>query len=280
MLETYDHHHMIGAGVTMHRRSSMVTKQRDGTMDSKLRLIFLAHPRSGSTSLFQILQLHPDLDLLEEPFNENFTRWNSDHPSYRDHVHDTASLDIQLAAIFARYNGFKVLDYQLPDDLLVHLLHQHASHVLFLRRRNLLQTVVSNLIAEQTQVWKKWDMTQPLEDYYRNLQPLDTGDVQRRIAELDEHLAFCESVIDARSGGTALKLIYEDLYFAAAEQRTEQVSMLWRWLGLTPLDTAQIQYYLHPAEVKINSTATYAWIPNAHEIEEGCGNAVTGWLFR
>jgi hypothetical protein len=249
-------------------------------MDPNLRLIFFAHPRSGSSSLFQILQLHPALHLLEEPFNENFTRWSCDNPNYRDQIHDRASLDAQLAAIFARYNGLKVLDYQLPDDLIVHLLHQPDTHVLFLRRRNLLQTMVSNLIAEQTQLWKKWDMTQPFEDYYRNLQPLDIDDVQRRVVELHQHLEFCEAVIDARLGVAGLKLVYEELYFASAKQRNQQIAELWRWLGLAPLEAEQIQYYLDPAEVKLNSATTYAWLPNAREIEQRCGNAVTGWLYR
>ena len=249
-------------------------------MDPNLRLIFFAHPRSGSSSLFQILQLHPALHLLEEPFNEHFTHWCPDNPNYRDQIHDAASLDAQLAAIFTDYNGLKVLDYQLPDDLIVHLLHRSDTHVLFLRRRNLLQTVVSNLIAEQTQVWQKWDMTQPLEDYYRKLQPLDIADVQRRVIELQQHLEFCEAVIDARSGIASLKLVYEDLYFASAEQRKEQIAALWPWLGVAALGAEQIQYYLDPAEVKINSAATYAWLPNAREIEESCGNAATGWLYQ
>src|SRR5262245_21594215 len=191
---------------------------------TNLRLIFLAHPRSGSSSLFQILQLHPALHLLEEPFNENFTRWNPNNPNYRDQIHDRASLDAQLAAIFTTYNGLKVLDYQLPDDLLAHLLHQRDIHVLFLRRRNLLQTVVSLLIAEQTRLWKKWDMTQPLEDYYRALRTLDIDEVQGRIVGLHQHLAFCESVLDTRPGVAALKLIYEDLYFAPAARREQQIA--------------------------------------------------------
>jgi hypothetical protein len=248
-------------------------------MDPNLQLIFFAHPRSGSSSLFQILQLHPDLHLLEEPFNENFTRWSPHNPNYRDQIHDNASLDAQLTVIFTNYNGLKLLDYQLPDELIVHLLHQPDTHVLFLRRRNLLQTVVSNLIAEQTHLWKKWDMKQPLEEYYRNLQPLDVADVQRRVEGLQRHLEFCEAVIDTRPGVKALKLVYEDLYFTSAEQRNQQVAAIWRWLGITPLEAKQIQYYLDPAAVKINSAATYAWVPNAPEIEQYCGSAVTGWLY-
>jgi hypothetical protein len=35
------------------------------------RLLVVAHPRSGSNSLVEILDCHPELTLLDEPFNEN-----------------------------------------------------------------------------------------------------------------------------------------------------------------------------------------------------------------
>ncbi len=128
-------------------------------MNRNIRLIFFAHPRSGSSSLYQILQLHPDLNILEEPLNENFTRWNSKNKNYRELVHDIPSLDMQVAEIFATYNGIKMLDYQLPDELAVHSLQRLECKVIFLRRRNILQSVVSVLIAEQTHLWKRWEMT-------------------------------------------------------------------------------------------------------------------------
>jgi hypothetical protein len=36
--------------------------------------------------------------------------------------------------------------------------------IIFLRRRNILQAVVSVLIAKQTDLWKRWELTQPLEE--------------------------------------------------------------------------------------------------------------------
>ena len=36
--------------------------------------ILYAHPRSGSTILAEILELHPQLRILIEPFAENFHR--------------------------------------------------------------------------------------------------------------------------------------------------------------------------------------------------------------
>lgn len=243
------------------------------------RIVLFAHPRSGSSSLYQILQLHPELSILEEPFNENFTRWNPNNKNYRDLIRDIPSLDAQLADIFADYNGIKVLDYQLPDNLAVHLLQRRDYKIIFLRRKNLLQSVVSVLIAKQTQLWKRWEMTKPLEEYYGNLQPLDVHDIQRRVTALKQHLDFIESVVDARPDNAAIQLTYETLYFAPLAERVAQIATIWSFLGVRSIESEQIQYYLEPKAVKINSAAAYAFLPNAHEIHQSCGNDVTGWLY-
>jgi hypothetical protein len=242
-------------------------------MDRNRRVILFAHPRSGSSSLYQILQLHPALNILEEPFNESFTLWDPNNIDYLARIHDIPSLDAQLAEIFATYNGVKVLNYQLPDELTVHLLQRPDCAIIFLRRRNLLQSVVSMLIAEQTHVWKKWDMVRPLEEYYRNLQPLDIAEVQQRVRGLKEELDFFEAVV------AVIKLTYEELYFAPPTERDEQIAAIWRKLGIAPLESEQIQYYLQPESVKMNSAATYALLPNMQEIQQFCGSNVTGWLF-
>jgi hypothetical protein len=248
-------------------------------MNPDQHVLLFAHPRSGSTSLYKILQLHPELNILEEPFNEGFTTWNPDHPNYLERIHDISSLDAQLAEIFTIYNGIKVLDYQLPDELNLHLLLRPDFAIIFLRRRNLLQAVVSALIAIQTNVWKKWEMTEPVEEQYRRLQPFDVEEIRQRVSWQKEHLDFVESVLDSHPNKAMIKLTYEDLYFAPRERRDEQITAIWRILGITPLDSAQIQHYLQPESMKMNSAVTYALLPNAEEIERLCGNDVTGWLF-
>ena len=248
-------------------------------MDRNFHVILFAHPRSGSSSLFEILQSHPELDILEEPFNESFTRWDTANKDYRERVHDIPSLEAQVSEIFTAWNGIKILDYQLPADLAAHLLRRPDCKIIFLRRRNLLQSVVSVLIAEQTKLWKKWEMTMPLEEYYRNLQPLDIQDIQRRVADLKQRLDFFESVVDERSKNDAIKLMYEELYFSDPAQQKRQIAAIWSLLEIAPLELEQHQYYLQPEAAKINSAATYALLPNANEIENVCGNDVTGRLY-
>jgi hypothetical protein len=248
-------------------------------MNPNVRVIFFAHPRSGSSSLYQILQLHPELNILEEPFNQNFTRWDKNNKNYLELVHDMPSLDIQVTEIFTAFNGVKMLDYQLPADLAVHMLQRLDCKVIFLRRRNLLQSVVSVLIAEQTRLWKRWEMTKPLDEYYRDLQPLDIQDIQQRVTDLKQRLDFFELIIDTRSKNEVIKLTYEDLYFSEFLQQSQQIAAIWNLLKIAPLELERYQYYLQPEAVKINSAATYAFLPNAREIQESCGNDLTGWLF-
>lgn len=260
------------------KRRSLVSAPPSSS-NHPLRLLFLAHPRSGSSSLYEILQSHPDLNILEEPFNENFTRWNPANKNYLEPVHDISSLDEQIAEIFESYNGIKILDYQLPPELIAHVIRRPDCKIVFLRRMNLLQAVVSVLIAEQTKLWKKWEMTKPLEAYYRALQPLDLADIRQRVAETKGRLDLFESVVDERAKNETVKLTYEELFFSEPARQNQQFAALWEALHVAPLDLEQHRAYLRPEEAKINSAATYAFLPNAREIDETCGNDLTGWLY-
>jgi hypothetical protein len=65
------------------------------------RLVLLAWPRSGSSSLWEILRAHPCLRLMaDEPFNESFTEWSPGNPDYLARLHDLESLDLVLDELF------------------------------------------------------------------------------------------------------------------------------------------------------------------------------------
>jgi hypothetical protein len=243
------------------------------------RLLLLGHARSGSSNLYQILQAHPDLNILEEPFNERYVTWKPGNEDFRSRVRDVASLDVVLADIFIRFNGLKLLEYQLPDDLLEPLVKRADLSVVFIRRRNLLQAVVSGLIAEQTGLWKIWDMTRPLASYYSGLEPLDLDVIWERIRWLSEHLAACEEMLDGRADGRSWGVLYEDLYFSPPSEQAGRLDSLWEFLGLERLDPGALDYYLRPERTKLNSAATYASVPNIQEVNKKCGSDAFGWLF-
>ncbi len=248
-------------------------------MYSGEKVLLFAHPRCGSSNVYQILQLHPALDILEEPFNENFVSWAPENRDYRALVHDIPSLEEQLADIFMQFDGLKVLNYQLRDELIEHLLLRSDLRVVFMRRRNVLQAVVSNLIAEQTHLWKKWNMTRSLASHYAGLQPLDLVDVQTRVDTVVHHMEWCAAVLDRRANGSVLQIEYERFFFAPPDEQASKVEGLWRFLEVEPIPATDLDYYLRPELTKLNSAATYRLLPNADELNALCGSDHNGWLF-
>jgi hypothetical protein len=248
-------------------------------MRASERLLLLAHPRSGSSNLYEILHMHPGLKICMEPFNENFVRWAPGNKDYRALVHDLASLEAVLAEVFTEFNGLKLLSYQLPEEWVAGLIRRPDFRVLFLRRRNLLQAVVSVLIAEQTGLWHRWDMDRPFGSYYAELRPLDIEEVRTRVRDLSEHLQRLDAVIGRRADGRIHKIVYEELFFAEPAEQNRAVEALWAFLDLDSITSDRIAYFLRPERSKLNSPATYRLVPNADEIEDECGDDTTGHLF-
>jgi hypothetical protein len=73
-----------------------------------------------------------------------------------------------------------------------------------------------------------------------------------------------------------------DRFPAQSPQRRSQlaqISALWSFLGLPPLDSPDVDYYLDPDTAKLGGTDTYGRLPNAAQIDAALGADDTGWLF-
>jgi hypothetical protein len=251
-------------------------------MGDNERLVLLAWPRSGSSSLWGILRAHPALRLMaDEPFNESFTEWSPGNPDYLARLRDAESLDLVLDELFRAYRGIKVLSYQLDEEQLSHLVQRPGLRIIYISRRNLLQTAVSDRIAKQTHVFNRWDVRphETLEHRYDSLTPLDLDDLRSYVHELASHLARIDSVLNRLSDSRTLRLHYEDLYFASRESQLAQLSVLWSFLGLPPLSSPEVDYYLNPDRAKLGGTDTYGRLPNAAQIDAVLGADDTGRLF-
>jgi LPS sulfotransferase NodH len=242
------------------------------------RLVVVAHPRSGSNSLVEILDSHPELTLLNEPFNEKYATWLPANPDYRSAVTDVTSLDRVVDGILADYSGFKVHSYQLDVELLAHLLRRPDLYVVFLRRRNLLEAAVSGLIAEQTGLWAAWDRDRALADYYTDLAPLSVADVRDKLRQLREHLAEMAAILAIRDDGRVLELCYEDLFLGDRSTRWRLVESLWAHLGLPPCASPRVRRFVESASFRMGKPATYGRLPNLAEIEATLGNDDTGHI--
>jgi hypothetical protein len=243
------------------------------------RLLLVAHPRSGRSNIHEILQMHPALEICDEPFNENRVSWALDNENYRGRVNSWKSLEAVLEEIFRNSNGLKLLSYQLREEWVTRLIERPDFRVLFVRRRNLLQSVVSGLIAEQTGLWHRWDTNQAVESHYIGLEPVDTQTVEAGIRELARELRWLEAAVDRRTDGRTHRLLHEELFFADRGTQSRAIGDLWSFCGVEAIDSDRIDYLLRPERSKLNSAATYRLLPNADEIERACGSDETGHLF-
>jgi LPS sulfotransferase NodH len=237
-------------------------------------IVVIAHARSGSNCLVELLNLALPAPILNEPFNERFPTWAAGNPDYLSRVHDVASLDAVVDEIARSWSGLKVLGYQLDLPLLTHLLLRADVQVIRLRRRNLLETVVSNLVALQTNLWKTWDTVGPLEDVYADLQPISLEDVRINLRYTRTRLDEVDAILDDREGPT-LRLGYEELYLRDTEAA---LVTLWRFLDVMPPRDERVGYFLDPAQVQMARPETYGRVPNIGEIEAAFGDADVGHL--
>jgi len=248
-------------------------------MNPQLKLVIFAHARSGSSSLYRLLQLHPDLHIAEEPFHEGFSTWYPGEKNYIDHITDITSMEEQLAELFTKYNGIKILQYQLDPALYTHLLLKPELRIIFLRRRNLLRAAVSGRIAEQTGAWKVWDLHESIAERYQKLQPLAIPRLREIIQGECTSMDMYESIVDQRAPGSYIKLWHENLYTPAVEHNRSVLQGVFDLLGLTLPSTAEIDRLLDPAITKLNSDESYRFVPNIDEVEAHLGSDETGWLF-
>ncbi|HYD10619.1 MAG TPA: hypothetical protein VEA78_10985, partial [Acidimicrobiales bacterium] len=170
--------------------------------------------------------------------------------------------------------GLKVLSYQLDLPLLSHLLLRPDVRVIRLRRRNLLETAVSTLVAQQTGLWKTWDHDGPLEERYHALEPIPVADVEEMVRYTRVRLDEVDEILDGRDGPT-LRIDYEDLYLHDTER---VLASLWSFLGVPAPSDERLAYYLDPAQVQMARPETYGRVPNIAEIEAALGGDDVGHL--
>ena len=263
------------------RRRRERAVERSGTGE----FIVFGHMRCGSTTLVRALERHPDIRILNEPFNSNFAVHNPGSRDYLALASDERSIDEQLDHMYREHNGVKTLGYQIPWELSAHILRNPSRRVIFMKRLNVLQTVVSGLISQQTGIWHSWDVRP---DARRRLdgdapdatplEPLSIDFLRGGVADVAEEIEYFEEVVRARTGPTHV-LTYEELYLGARDERQVALAQAFRFLGVDPPPPDDTDELLDPARTKLNSSDTYLRLPNAREIDEALGNPETGRLF-
>lgn len=241
--------------------------------------VLFAQARSGSTTLCRVLQLHPQLHVALEPFQHKYHTWNPEEPSYIDLIVDIRTLEEQLALLFSKYDGFKVLDYQLPQELYTHMLLRPNIKVIALGRRNILQQAVSGFIAEQTGIWQKRDLIGNMATAYQRLEPIDLDDLKTNIEYRCNTNRYYTEILAQKPPQMYLPIYYEDLYTSDLTRNRKAVQCLFNFLGLSMPDGQELDDLIDPRVEKINNSTTYALLPNAMIIDQQLGSDEIGWLF-
>ncbi len=249
----------------------------DGATNWPWRVVVLAHPRSGSNSLVEILDRHRYVSIVNEPFNENFASWGPNNPDYAARLSDGESFEDLLDELFSTFTGLKELSYQVDDDALATLVGRPDVKVIALRRRNVLQTALSQVIAERTGLWKTWDAERALEDYYHGLPALDVAELASRMQWTSDETARIDAAVAALAPGRLMRVDYEDLYESQPHEAQAVVRHIWSFLDLEPVDAAVVGHFLSDA-VRQARPSTYGQIPNLAEVEAALGNDATGHL--
>lgn len=173
-----------------------------------------------------------------------------------------------------------MLSHQLPEKLNEHLLKNAEIKVIFLRRKNLLQTVVSQKIATETKIWyKKINSDSPLNEL-KQLAPIDIEKTKIHLDKLSNDLNNYQHIIESQQESQLLNLYYEDFYTPIDKNNRRNAKAVFDFLGLEIPHSKMIEQFMNPKKAKMNSVDTYQLIPNIMEVENELGSDQTGWLFK
>jgi hypothetical protein len=249
-----------------------------------MKFIILAHARSGSSTLLNLLDVHPQIKMITEPFNpdrgpERENSWPGG--PYRAYLNEfqkdnEEEFQVCLNSIFSDYTGFKHLYYQLGDKLNYYLLN-NVDKVIFLTRKNLLQAAVSADISTQTKYWNGPDRHAVDRfsgninlDYIKGLMEFHAhGNKRWRDYLQDQKIDFTE-------------ITYEDIYLnKPIPKKVKQIQQLFSFLGYEPTKAPRARLKDHlDIKHKMSSRELYNRISNIHEVERLFGSKEHGFIFK
>jgi LPS sulfotransferase NodH len=231
------------------------------------KFIIFATARTGSTSLARVLGESSDVKMAIEPFHEGFSKWNPEEKNYSKLIVDSETMNQALDDLFSRYTAIKVLDYQLDPEVYYSMLKRKDFKILFLRRKNIVQSVLSNLVAEKTSEWHKQDNI----EIYKNLKPINLDKMSEMIDYVTAMNSENAKFLEKNRKGDYLPLYYEELYSDSLEQNNANLKVICDFLNISLPPEEAIKKYMLPSEAKINYLNIYRDVPNYKEIEQKFG---------
>jgi len=229
--------------------------------------VIFASARTGSTSLARVLGESKEVKMAIEPFSPDYTKWNPKEKNYYELATNAGRINKVLDELFKRFNAIKILNYQLSESANFSLLARKDLKILFLTRKNVVEQIISDLVAHQTKRWHK-----PVDgSIYDKLEPIDISEMQKKIDYVqylnDKYLKFLE---EKREGGY-ISLFYEELYSEDMDENIKTISTICVFLGIPTPANEVVEKYMPPSKAKINYKNIYKKVPNFNEIVKKFG---------
>ena len=242
-------------------------------MESSEKMHYLIHslPRTGSTTLARVLNCHPDLSCLIEPF----------HPKRHDGffnriASNDGSIDAAVAMLALRWSGLKHVfesgsgwpftgKPNMNDRLLL-----LADKVILLKRRDYLKRYLSGYIAKHLRFW-----IGSREEFLTRLQgaafpPIEPVAARDEIAQ-DQLAMKTRDRIVAELGIISLTIYYEDLFDNEGQINARLIEQITDFLEvrrfLEEEHREQILAASEPLLYRWASSSVYDVIPNVKELE-------------
>lgn len=254
--------------------------------------VIFAHHRSGSTALFQIIRkINNELRMFSEPFNvKSFQEKDPELYDKRLKVsEDPLYCDEFLNHLENNYDLYKHLFNQTGFSQNQRMILRPNTRIVFLTRKNLLQTLVSLYLANENKIWCQPLTEEPLSLRERigsyRYDPIDIDELSARLIKYHQQIRSYKEIL-RENNREFYEVYYEDLFAAdvSLEKKLAEIDQICRFLKIEK-DVDQegkkdIERFLDADLRKINCRETYLLIPNIMEVEEKLGNRETGFLFK
>jgi hypothetical protein len=238
------------------------------------KFIIFGQARSGTTTLLEVLNLHPQVNAITEPFNLGRSGWGH---QYVNDNHSIEQVSRALEQLAKEVNAFKHLVEQ-GNEITNAAILDTADFVITLRRMNHMQTTLSNFICQQTNHWRTNKSI--VENHI--FKPVDIDKFKAAlIAQKTKFQYYDEYLITA--GIPHRHLLYENFYQKSAKNKYQTITSLFRDIGLRNIKEqdiiTKVNQKLDPANSKLNSYDIYKKIPNIETLDKLFSCKEYGFIF-
>lgn len=254
-------------------------------MIKRKRFIIDGLTRTGSTTLARLLNLHPEIDCLMEPFHPR--RYGG---QFNRMAIEAQSVEQATNLIWQRWSGFKhVWEANgwpfTQDPWLNERVVLCADRVIFLQRRNLLRRAISSIISAQLRFWVGTANQFRTRLEAVQLQELDPLIIREAVGR-DQAAVRSRCQLLSDSGHAVLRVAYEELYSdeVTPYEQWQRINTILEFVGVSAVSQSTFREEWSPLlsrdVYRWASADVYRLMPGIQQIERQVGCDETGWLFR